>query len=73
MSRIDAEPGVAVAVAEPGDPAVAACAVCPHPIEAHDTIARRFCAATKAGMFNRGCVCTGAPEQVVTTVMRVRK
>lgn len=38
----------------------ATCPVCPHPIEDHDTIGNRFCTATKAGGFNRGCVCGGA-------------
>jgi hypothetical protein len=71
MSRIDVEPGVAVA--EIGDPAVTACAVCPHPVESHDVIARRFCSATQAGAFHRGCVCSGGPEKAVPTAMRVRK
>ncbi|WP_410606461.1 RGCVC family protein [Amycolatopsis sp. lyj-109] len=61
MSRIDVEP--AVAVAEIADPGPIACAVCPHSVESHDTIARRFCTATQAGAFNRGCVCTGGPEK----------
>jgi hypothetical protein len=73
MSRIDVESGVAVAVAEIDDPAVAVCAACSHSLESHDTIARRFCAATQAGTFNRGCVCSGGPEKAVTTAMRVAK
>ena len=40
--------------------AVAACAVCPHPLSAHDAISLRFCRAT-AGRADdatpRGCVC----------------
>jgi hypothetical protein len=36
------------------------CAVCEHPWTAHDTIAARFCTATVAGKFERGCVCTTA-------------
>jgi hypothetical protein len=71
MSRIDVESGVAVA--ETGDPAVATCAACPHPVESHDMIARRFCTATQAGAFNRGCVCAGGPEKAVPTAMRVSK
>ncbi|MEV6823458.1 RGCVC family protein [Amycolatopsis sp. NPDC051102] len=70
MSRIDVESGVAVA--EIGDPAVTACAVCPHPVESHDMIARRFCAATQASTVDRGCVCSGGPEKA-TAAMRVRK
>jgi hypothetical protein len=34
------------------------CATCPHPAADHDPIAARFCAATVAGGFSRGCVCT---------------
>jgi len=70
MSRIDVEPDVAVA--ETGDRAVAVCAVCPHSVESHDMIARRFCTATQAGALDRGCVCAG-PEKAATTAMRVRK
>jgi hypothetical protein len=34
------------------------CPNCPHPLVAHDIIARRYCAATTAGeAVNRGCVC----------------
>jgi hypothetical protein len=36
----------------------AVCAVCAHPMTAHDRIAARFCTATVAGQFSRGCVCT---------------
>ncbi|HEY0400480.1 MAG: hypothetical protein JWQ37_1061 [Blastococcus sp.] len=35
-----------------------ACAVCPHPLAAHDAISLRFCRATEASAAtNRGCVC----------------
>ena len=37
----------------------AACPVCPHPTESHDAIGSRYCAATAAGKFERGCVCVG--------------
>lgn len=40
------------------DEVTAGCGVCPHPWPAHDQIAARFCTATDAGGFNRGCVCT---------------
>ncbi len=39
----------------------AACAVCAHSWAEHDTIAARFCNATVAGKFERGCVCTTHP------------
>jgi hypothetical protein len=44
----------------PVDGAAAACAVCPHPLAAHDAISLRFCRATesRAGdAATRGCVC----------------
>jgi hypothetical protein len=42
-----------------GEPlAAVACAVCPHPLAAHDTISLRFCSATAAlAATTRGCVC----------------
>ena len=70
MSRIDVELGVAVA--EIGGGPIMACAVCPHSVESHDMIATRFCKATLASVSDRGCVCAGGPEKVVTTAMRVR-
>jgi hypothetical protein len=36
----------------------AGCAACAHPWTAHDVIAARFCNATVAGHYERGCVCT---------------
>lgn len=42
-----------------GDRADLTCAVCPHPCAAHDRIGLRYCAATAAGAFSRGCVCVG--------------
>jgi hypothetical protein len=42
--------------------ATTVCAVCPHPWAAHDQIATRFCTATVAGQFSRGCVCTAYPD-----------
>ncbi|MEV6910019.1 RGCVC family protein [Amycolatopsis sp. NPDC051071] len=38
------------------------CPSCPHPLSAHDAIARRFCTATAAGGFSRGCTCATKPE-----------
>ncbi|WP_309115847.1 RGCVC family protein [Saccharothrix sp.] len=43
------------ATGEPEPP----CPVCPHPVDAHDPISRRFCAATEAGGMSRGCLCSG--------------
>ena len=38
--------------------AAGACAVCPHPLAAHDAISLRFCRATEAqASTTRGCVC----------------
>jgi hypothetical protein len=33
------------------------CDVCTHSLRIHDAISSRFCAATMAGAFDRGCVC----------------
>jgi hypothetical protein len=44
----------------PVDEAVVGCAVCPHPLTAHDAISLRFCRATAAhtgDTTTRGCVC----------------
>ena len=40
--------------------AVGGCAVCPHPLAAHDAISLRFCQATQAGATTRGCACPSA-------------
>jgi len=48
-----------------GGEVAAGCAACPHPMTFHDQIAARFCTATIAGKFSRGCVCPAhspAPE-----------
>jgi hypothetical protein len=43
--------------------AEAQCPNCPHPLDAHDAIARRYCAATAAGQgSDRGCVCGTAAD-----------
>lgn len=39
--------------------AEATCVACAHPLEAHDQIGLRFCAATTASAIDRGCVCVG--------------
>jgi hypothetical protein len=52
-------PSVSPAVV-PADEVLAGCAVCPHPIAAHDAISLRFCRATEARAgenTTRGCVC----------------
>jgi hypothetical protein len=36
------------------------CQSCPHTRSSHDVIALRFCTATSAGGFSRGCVCGAA-------------
>lgn len=35
----------------------AACDVCAHPVELHDPVALRFCAATSAHALTRACLC----------------
>jgi hypothetical protein len=39
------------------------CVTCPHPTAEHDPISARFCGATVAGGFTRGCVCTPSLNQ----------
>ncbi|MFE9749034.1 RGCVC family protein [Saccharothrix saharensis] len=34
------------------------CSECRHPVNAHDALAQRFCAATRAGDLHRGCLCS---------------
>jgi hypothetical protein len=34
-----------------------ACPACAHPLADHDPIGVRFCRATVAGAFERGCIC----------------
>jgi hypothetical protein len=34
-----------------------ACPACAHPLADHDAIGVRFCRATVAGAFERGCIC----------------
>lgn len=38
-------------------PRVAICTSCPHPQDAHDAIAARYCAASQATAVTRGCIC----------------
>ena len=57
MSKTDVEPGAA---RKDGDrEAGVACGACQHPLDSHDAIARRYCTATLASGFHRGCVCVG--------------
>ncbi|RSM35551.1 hypothetical protein DMA12_43785 [Amycolatopsis balhimycina DSM 5908] len=51
------------AVTATGSTAVVACAACHYAQHTHDPIARRFCTATVAGGFNRGCVCIGGHDE----------
>ncbi len=34
------------------------CDVCPHRLDAHGALDVRFCAATRASVNSRGCICT---------------
>jgi hypothetical protein len=44
------------------------CPTCRHPLTAHDAIGMRWCAATKLGVGNRECMCSGvsASPRVLT-------
>jgi hypothetical protein len=39
---------------------VAICSSCPHPPDAHDAIAARYCAASQSTATTRGCICRSA-------------
>ena len=39
------------------DTSTVACDVCPHILDGHDVIGRRFCQATLDGALTRGCAC----------------
>ena len=39
------------------DTSPATCDVCPHLVDGHDVIGRRFCQATLDGALTRGCAC----------------
>jgi hypothetical protein len=57
MSTTEATP--ATAETDVGDAGGVMCAVCPHPMDDHDLIGVRYCAATAARSTSRGCVCVG--------------
>ncbi|MGX7825404.1 RGCVC family protein [Actinokineospora sp. 24-640] len=51
-------------------PTTEACATCAHEWQTHDVIAKRYCTATAAGDYSRGCVCvpqTAAHVKAPTT------
>ncbi len=67
LGAVDGDPVDPVALAIAGSATTTAdstatdsgvCPVCPYPADAHDEIGARFCSATAAGKFERGCVCT---------------
>ncbi|WP_199439312.1 RGCVC family protein [Umezawaea beigongshangensis] len=33
------------------------CPACPHPLDDHDDLGRRFCAATTSSALSRACIC----------------
>jgi hypothetical protein len=39
--------------------AVDLCPACKHPLDSHDAISARWCAATKLGVGHRECICSG--------------
>jgi hypothetical protein len=46
-----------VVAVEPTADAKPGCDMCSHPLEAHDSIATRYCAASASSALSRGCVC----------------
>jgi hypothetical protein len=70
LGAVDGEPvdpfttaGSATTTADSTATDSGACPVCPHPADAHDEIGARFCSATAAGEFERGCVCTATESR----------
>jgi hypothetical protein len=59
-SPMTAAPSVSSAPERTDSEQGGACAVCPHPLAAHDRISLRFCHATQASATTRGCVCPSA-------------
>ena len=41
------------------DVAADLCPACKHPLVSHDAISARWCAATKLGIGQRDCICSG--------------
>jgi hypothetical protein len=39
------------------------CQTCAHPLAAHDAISLRWCAATKLGVSDRACICSGVVSE----------
>ncbi|HEY2694774.1 MAG TPA: RGCVC family protein [Pseudonocardiaceae bacterium] len=58
--------------ADSGDRPAGMCAACPHPEDNHDVIGQRYCSATIAGGWERGCVC-GGDRGAATHRPRIRK
>jgi hypothetical protein len=42
---------------EPNTQSAPICSTCPHPVDTHDPIAARYCAATLNAAVTRGCIC----------------
>ncbi|WP_033296162.1 RGCVC family protein [Amycolatopsis jejuensis] len=62
VRRADAErAGIVSAGGE--SPSAPGCPVCPHERDAHDLIADRFCTATAAGGYLRGCACAAGSRE----------
>lgn len=68
MTGAQSDPTVAESDQQPG----ATCAACPHPDDYHDVISQRYCSATIAGGWERGCVC-GNNRGASTHRPRIRK
>ncbi len=51
-------PESSVTAAVAASAAAVLCEMCPHEMDGHDALSRRFCRATAAGALTRGCICT---------------
>ena len=57
MTHTDTASALPDGASNPDDAVAARCSACVHPVDAHDVIATRFCAATIARALGRGCAC----------------
>jgi hypothetical protein len=60
MTNLHANVGVVAGIGPIVDAeATTYCSCCPHPVDRHDPIARRYCEATLEMVLTRRCICRG--------------
>jgi hypothetical protein len=55
------------ALADIDEAAADLCPTCGHPLDSHDAISARWCAATKLGIGHRECICSDVASARVLT------